>query len=77
MEKVLKEDINLPGRQKIKFDFTKYKKNLFLNISDEVSDSDVFRPPGSRSVCTSYGTGSGSFYHPAKLVRKTFIPPVL
>ncbi len=28
-------------------------------------------------VSTRYGSGSGSFYHQAKMVRKTFIPPVL
>jgi hypothetical protein len=37
---------------------------------------DVFGPPGFESVSASYESGSGSFYHQAKIVRKTFIPPV-
>jgi hypothetical protein len=36
------------------------------------SDPYVFGPPGSGSICQRYG--SGSFYHKAKLVRKTLIP---
>jgi hypothetical protein len=32
-------------------------------------------PPGS--VSQRYGYGSGSFYHQAKIVRKTLIPTVL
>jgi hypothetical protein len=38
------------------------------------TDPYVFVTPGS--VSTRYGSGSGSFYHQAKIVRKTFIPPV-
>jgi hypothetical protein len=46
-------------------------------------DPHVFGPPGSGS--SSYGSGtasgsgseSGSFYHQAKIVRKTLIPIVL
>ncbi len=39
----------------------------------------VFRfvPHGSGSMSTRYGSGSGSFYHPAKIVSKTLIPTVL
>jgi hypothetical protein len=36
-------------------------------------DPCVFGPPGS--FCQKYG--SGSFYHQAKILRKTLIPPVL
>jgi hypothetical protein len=41
------------------------------------SDTYVFRHSGfgSRSICQRYG--SGSFYHQAKIVRKTLIPTVL
>jgi hypothetical protein len=38
-------------------------------------DPHVFGPPGSGSTSQMYG--SGSFYHHAKLVRKTLIPTVL
>jgi hypothetical protein len=37
----------------------------------------VFGPPGYGYVSTRYGCGSGSFYHQAKIVRKTVIPTVL
>jgi hypothetical protein len=40
-----------------------------------VADPDVFGPPGSGSISQRYG--SGSFYHQAKIVRKTLIPTVL
>ncbi len=43
------------------------------------SDSHVFGLPGSGSGSSSqrYGSGAGSFYHQAKIVRKTLIPTVL
>ncbi len=49
----------------------------FSSVPDP--DPHVFGPPGSVSVSTSqrYGSGSGSFYHHAKIVRKTLIPSVL
>jgi hypothetical protein len=39
----------------------------------------VFGPPGSESgsISKGYGSGSGSFYHEAKIVRKTLISNVL
>ncbi len=37
----------------------------------------VFGPGGSGSVSQMYGSGSGSFYHHAKIVRKTLIPTVM
>jgi hypothetical protein len=48
-----------------------------LQLADpDPSDSYVFGPPGSRSrsISQRYGSGSGSFYHQAKIVRKTLIP---
>ncbi len=33
------------------------------------SGSGCFGPPGSGSICTRYGSGSGSFYPQAKMVR--------
>jgi hypothetical protein len=38
-------------------------------------DPHVFGPPGSGSISQRYG--SGSFYHLAKIVRKTLIPTIL
>ncbi len=40
-------------------------------------DQHVFGPPGSKSGSINQRYGSGSFYHQAKIVRKTFIPAVL
>jgi hypothetical protein len=41
-------------------------KSKKISVADP--DPNVFGPPGS---------GSGSFYHPEKIVRKTLIPGVL
>ncbi len=41
------------------------------------SGSVCFGPPGSGSISTRYGSGSGSFYHQARIVRKILIPTVL
>jgi hypothetical protein len=40
-------------------------------------DPHVFGPPGSGSTSQRYGSGSGSFYHHAEIVRKTLIPTIL
>jgi hypothetical protein len=53
---------------------------LFCTVLPSVPDPDppdphVFEPPGSRSICQRYG--SGSFCHHAKIVRKTLIPTIL
>jgi hypothetical protein len=46
---------------------------FFPNLT---SDQYVFGPPGSGSgsIRQRYGSGAGSFYHQAKIVRKTLIP---
>jgi hypothetical protein len=48
---------------------------------NSVADPDprIFGPPGSGfgSICQRFGSGSGSFYHQAKIVRKTSISTVL
>jgi hypothetical protein len=44
-------------------------------VADPEPDSYVFGPLGSGPVSQMYG--SGSFYHQAKIVRKSFIPTVL
>ncbi len=48
------------------------------NEDPDPSDPYVFGPPGSESGSISQRhAGSGSFYHQAKVVRKTLIPTVL
>jgi hypothetical protein len=51
----------------------------FMLEKTSVPDQDphVFGPPESGSICQRYGSGSGSFYHQAKIVRKSLIPTVL
>ncbi len=44
-------------------------------VDPDPPDSHVFWPPGSGSISQRYG--SGSFYHHAKIVRKTLIPTIL
>jgi hypothetical protein len=39
-------------------------------------DPHVFRPLESGSISQRYGSGSGSFYHHAKIVRKTLMPTI-
>ncbi len=71
-----------------KYDFPSLKndekislKSTVPNIQNSVPDPNldpdphVFGPPGSGSTSQRYG--SGSFYHQAKIVRKTLIPIVL
>jgi hypothetical protein len=52
-----------------------------LRAYEEISVADpdphVFGPPGSGSTSQRYGSGSGSFYHHAKIVRKNLIPTIL
>jgi hypothetical protein len=47
----------------------------FKAVFRSVADPYVFTPPGSASgsVCHRYGSGSGSFNHQAKIIRKTLI----
>jgi hypothetical protein len=45
-----------------------------LQISPD-PDPRVFWPPGSGSTSQKYG--SGSFYHHAKIIRKTLNPTIL
>ncbi len=46
------------------------------NPDPDPPDPHVFGPPGSGSGSTSQMFGSGSFYHHAKIVRKTLIPTI-
>jgi hypothetical protein len=45
--------------------------------SVEDLDPYVLGPPGSGSISRRSGSGSGSFYHQAKIVGKTLIPTVM
>jgi hypothetical protein len=49
------------------------------DLDPDPPDPHVFGPSGfgSGSITQRYGSGSGSFYQQAKLVRKTLIPTVL
>jgi hypothetical protein len=53
------------------------------DTNSDPPDPHVFGPPpisqrhGSGSISQRYGFGSGSFYHHAKIVRKTLIPTIL
>jgi hypothetical protein len=52
-----------------------YIGKVFNNVVDpDPQDPYVFMPPGSASGPISQRYGSGSFYHQAKIVRKTLIP---
>ncbi len=59
------------------------KNNFFVKRRERIvadpdpSDLYVFGPPGSGSISQRYGSGFGSFYHQAKIVRKTLIPTAL
>jgi hypothetical protein len=53
-----------------------YKESSVLD-PDPNPDPHVFGPPGSKSGSTSQRNESGSFYHEAKIVRKTLLPIVL
>jgi hypothetical protein len=42
----------------------------FSSVADPDPDPLVFWPPGSGSTSQRYGSGSGSFYHHAKIVSQ-------
>ncbi len=54
---------------------------LLDSVADPDPDPHVFGPHGSGYISQRYGSGSdsgsGSFYHHAKIVRKTLIPTIL
>ncbi len=54
------------------------KAKVTISVAEQdPSDPYVFGPPGSGSGSISQKYGSGSFYHQAKIVRKTLIPTAL
>jgi hypothetical protein len=52
---------------------------IVMEPDPDPPDTHVSGPPRSRSISERYGSGSESrsFYHQAKIVRKTLIPTVL
>jgi hypothetical protein len=54
-----------------------YAVSSVLDPDPNPPDPNVFGPPGSGSISQRCGSGSGSFYHQAKIVRKTLILTVL
>jgi hypothetical protein len=51
--------------------------SLLSSVADpDLPDPHVFGPLGSGSTSQRYGSGSGSFYHHAKIVRKTLVPTI-
>ncbi len=55
-------------------------KSVKTSVADpdpDPPDPHVFGPPGSGYTSQRYGSGSGSFYHHAKIIRKTLIPTIL
>ncbi len=55
-----------------------FYRSVLYSVRDP-PDPHVFEPPGSGSISKRYGSGSGtgSFYQQAKIVRKPLIPTVL
>ncbi len=61
------------------YSFTGFVHNIVADPDPpDPPDPHVFGPPGSGSTSQTqrYGSGSGSFYHHAKIVRKTLIPTI-
>ncbi len=67
---------------KINFFVKNVQRLLKISVADpdpnpDPPDQHVLGSPGSGSISLRYGSGSGSFYHQAKIVRKTLIPIAL
>ncbi len=57
--------------------FFRILKTSVPDPNPDPTDPYVFWPPGSGSGSTSQRYGPGSFYHDAKIVRKTLIPTLV
>ncbi len=69
---VPRERAHLPGAAQAHLQAVlRIRIHMFLGLPDP--DPHVFGPPGSGSTSQRYGSGSGSFYHHAKIVRKNLI----
>ena len=71
--KFTKDNFNSCGGYLVFTGFFEFSDSLLFSYSLECI-SQCF---GSGSTSKRYGSGSGSFYHQAKIVRKTLIPTVL
>jgi hypothetical protein len=47
------------------------RQKVPIRPDPDPSDPYVLGPPGSGSIIQMYGSGSGSFYHQVKILRKT------
>ena len=62
-----------------RYEVAQYKVLIvkYAKVSSRVLYCNQCCGSGSESISQSYGSGSGSFYYHAKIVRKTMIPTVL
>jgi hypothetical protein len=71
-------DGGFPSGDAFSFDSCNQGSGIYYLFISSVADPDppVFGPPGSGSTSQRYGFGSVSFYHHAKIVRKTLMPSI-
>ncbi len=62
--------LQVTRKRKIKYLLSYTVRYAQCNTSVADPDPHVFGPPGSGSISQRYGSGSGSFSHQAKIVRK-------
>jgi hypothetical protein len=72
----LRERFGYPPRLATPSQVSQYS-SLLSSVADP--DPYVFGPPGSGFISQRFGSGSGSgsFYHQAKIVRKSLVPTAL
>jgi hypothetical protein len=80
--KDFQHQVQAVNRQREYLSLQNIDSGLLCSVVDPDPDPDlpdphVFGPPGSGSTSQRYGSGSGSLYHHAKIVRKTVIPTIL
>ncbi len=87
VDRIRKEQVDFPTICPVSWapPFILYKNGMFRGFSrfwcfesesgSGSTDPHIFGPPGSGSISQRYG--SGSFFHHAKIVRKTLIPTIL
>jgi hypothetical protein len=78
-EKLLEEELNPAQEKRRNMKHSQVSIPKYSVADPDPSDPYVFGPPGSGSgsISQRYGSGSGSFYHKAKIVRKTSIHTAL
>jgi hypothetical protein len=73
----VKSGSDLDLRSRIRIEVKKLWIRINIVPDPDPPDPHVFGPPSSGSISQRYGSGSGSFYHQAKIVRQTSISTVL